>query len=241
MGDLHAYHDAAVKAVDAARMLWLLAEAAQRGIDLRDRCPTDAPEVRQAYRVALPAVIDQRLDDLRDALNVAGKAPDALRRAIMEAGAGQHTMLGCAGVSAHDAALKLGEALLRPKPFCPPSNSDAVANIAPFYINYPDALAELDAAAAALEAERLTVAVAEPADAGGETEGKPKGGAKGKRGRRKVQPAIPDAKLAERWKGGRGNYASKKDLAESFGMRYDDVKRALDRHRKQSKAAKRKK
>lgn len=248
MSDLHVYHDAAVKSVQAARLLWLLAEAAQRGIDLRDQCPTDAAEVRQAYRDALPAAIDQHLDDLRDALNVAGKAPDALRLAIMRAGKGNHTILGCAGISAHDAALKLGATLLRPKPFCAPSNSDALANVAPIYVAYPHALTELDAAAAALEAERLAVAVDEPAGAGGETEVKAKGGAKGKRGRPKVQPttadakpAIPDAKLAECWKGGKGTYASKKELAQSFGMKYDDVKRALDRHRKQSKAAKRKK
>lgn len=248
MSDLLKYHDAALKSVQAARLLWLLAEAAQRGIDLRDQCPTDAEPVRQAYRAALQAAIEQTLDELRDALNVAGKAPDALRLAIMQAGAGKHTILGCAGVSAHDSAIKLGEALLRPKPFCAPSNSDALANALPIYANHPDALAELDAAAAALEAERLAVAVDEPAGAGGETEVKAKGGAKGKRGRPKVQPttadakpAIPDAKLAECWKGGKGTYASKKELAQSFGMKYDDVKRALDRHRKQSKAAKRKK
>ena len=68
--------------------------------------------------------------------------------------------------------------------------------------------------------------------AGGQLNGKP---AKGKRGRRNGVPASDakqDQQIADAWAKGFGQYASQEELATAFNLTKPDVVAALDRHRK---------
>lgn len=158
MCDLHAYHDAAIRSVEAARAIAILGEKCRRGWNPPNLILMDA--------------IEQTLADLRHALDAAETAPDALRSAIMQAGEGKYTLLDINDVSAHQAAVSLGEELLRPHPLRVPGVPGkplwklALDNLAPLLRRSPNPLEQLKDAEVALKRERLHV--------GGENERKTK-------------------------------------------------------------------